>query len=274
MTVANSDEQAAEPSKTWQDSSGKALARRDEDSKDIIVDDLAATLEAHRASNRAAVVRKVASHIDSQLPFFQLLLRTEINEDESTLNDSSPVTSRPLLRPNTHEGGRRSPELLSASANEEAKRQTHTQEQRIQEEAKARRAERRKLGEQRKKDDFKAEQPGQSNQSEAKAQQWDQSKQNEAEARKPEQSKAPLQMWPADSLQARERYGKTGSRKLVKKTEPLEYTGMDIYPKGPWKINRASMSRSIQRPWLTYLETTSENYTERFVMESRQGCRS
>ena len=119
---------------------------------------------------------------------------------ESTLADSSPVTSPPLSRLNTHEGGRHLPELLSASANEEAKRQAHVQEQRTKEEDKARRAERLKLREQRKKDDFKAEQPDQSKQSEikaehpdqskqseAKAQQRDQPKQNEAEARKLEQ---------------------------------------------------------------------------------------
>lgn len=59
MPVVNSDKHVMESLEPWPDSSGKALARREEDSKDIIVDDLSATLEAHRASNRAAVIRNV-----------------------------------------------------------------------------------------------------------------------------------------------------------------------------------------------------------------------
>ena len=66
VPVANTDKQAIESLTLWQDSSGKALvrkalARKEEDTKNIFVDDLSATLEAHRASNRAGVIRKLKS---------------------------------------------------------------------------------------------------------------------------------------------------------------------------------------------------------------------
>ena len=62
MPVANGDRQAINTLEPWHDSGSKTLAKIEEDAKDIIVDDLAATLEAHRASNRTAVIRKIDTH--------------------------------------------------------------------------------------------------------------------------------------------------------------------------------------------------------------------
>ena len=172
VPAANSDEQAIESLEPWQDFSGKVLARREKDRKNIIVDDLSATLEAHRASNRAAVIRKI----------------------QYGTSDLAP----PFLRLSLGESG---------NGGNEAKK-TH-----------------------------------------------------EASENKPHQT------WPADSVQAKERYGKTGSRGFVKKADPLEYTGVAQWPKQPWKINHSSGDMPMQRPWLAYTETMNEDYRERYVLE-------
>lgn len=179
VPVGSSDKQAIEPLESWQDSSGKALARREKDSKDIIVDDLSATLEAHRASNRAAVIRKIK-------------LRT---------SDIAGPVLRPLLS-TSDDGGGVATEIHEA--NEEAKEDE------------------------------------------------------------------PHQMWPADSVQAKERYGKTGSRGFLKKTDPLEYTGVAQWPKQPWDISHSSKDLPMQRPWLAYMGTTDDDYLERFVLENHR----
>lgn len=174
MPATKSDKEVLGTLEPWQDGSGKTLARRKKDAKDIIVDDLSATLEAHRASNRAAVIRKVKL-------------------------DSDGSIWRPLL--GKYSDGR-----------SEAKK-TH---------------ERKEI--------------------------------------------EPPRMWPADSVQAKERYGSADSRGFVKSADPLEYTGVAQWPKKPWKINHSSEDMLMQRPWLVYMESTSEDYLERFVLESREGC--
>lgn len=173
MPVAYSDKQVIETLEPWPDSSGKALARRELGAKDIIVDDLAATLEAHRASNRAAVIRKVKPRaIDPAGPILRPLLGMGVD-------GGSKVKK-------THEGKEHEPD----------------------------------------------------------------------------------QMWPADSVQAKERYGKSGSNVFVKKTDPLEYTGVAQWPKQPWKIKQGFKDiMSMQRPWLAYMETTNEDYLERLTNE-------
>ena len=178
MPVVTSDEQAVEPLKPWQDSSGKALFRREKDTKDIIVDDLSATLEAHRASNRAAVIRKIGVQ-----------------------KGDLPV---PYLRP-----------LLDKGDGGGEVEETH-------------------------------------------------------EVKKEAKEDEPHQMWPADSVQAKELYGKTGSRGYSKSTGSLEYTGATQWPKQPWKISHSSKDMPMQRPWLAYMGATNEDYLERFVLESRR----
>lgn len=175
MPGANSDKQAIESSEPWQDSSAKALARREEDAKDIIIDDLSATLEAHRASNRA-VVRKV-----------------ETRAMDSTIK-------RPLLD-KSGDGGSQV-------------KQTH----------------------EGKEDGLH-------------------------------------QMWPAYSVQAKERYRKTGSTSFVKWADSLEYTGATQWAKRPWEISQSSKNMTMQRPWLSYMGTTNEDHRERFVLKSHQGYR-
>lgn len=173
MPVANSDRRAIETLEPWQDSSGKMLARREKDAKDIIVDDLSATLEAHRASNRAAVIRKIKIESNSDL--------------------AGPIL-RPLLRENG-DGG-------------------------------------------------------------SKAKKTQEGKEYEVH-----------QMWPADSVQAKVRYGKTGSRDFVKSRDPLEYTGVVQWPKQAWEISDSPKNMPLQRPWLAYLDTTNEGYLERLTNE-------
>ena len=89
MPVANSHPRATEALEPWQDSDGKALARSEKDAKDIIVDDLSATLEAHRASNRAAAIRNVnvtAVGAPPPPPRFQRLLLKRDGDDGSKVN--------------------------------------------------------------------------------------------------------------------------------------------------------------------------------------------
>ena len=59
MPVVNSDQHATETLEPWQENVAISLARNAKDAKDVIVDDLDATLEAHRSSNRAAIIRQV-----------------------------------------------------------------------------------------------------------------------------------------------------------------------------------------------------------------------
>ena len=58
VPVVNSDQHAIETLEPWQENVAISLAQKN-DTKDILVDDLTATLEAHRASNRATVIREV-----------------------------------------------------------------------------------------------------------------------------------------------------------------------------------------------------------------------
>ena len=73
VPVVNSDQHAIETLEPWQENVAISLAKNKKDSKNIHVDDLRATLEAHRASNRAAaihgppVIRKVeTTEIDTK----------------------------------------------------------------------------------------------------------------------------------------------------------------------------------------------------------------
>ena len=176
MPVANTEKNTLETLEPWQDSSGNTLARREEHAKDIVVDDLSATLEAHRESNRAAVIQKLKWKSD---------------------HDLVDLVSRPLLRTNGDGDG-----------GTEAKKTKEGKEYEMH------------------------------------------------------------QMWPADSVQARKSYGKTASR--VKSKDILEYSGVVQWPKNPWQISDNSTFKPTQRPWLAYLDTTNEDYHQRFVLASYQ----
>ena len=166
MPVVNSDQQALNALEPWKYSGGK-------DAKDVNIDDLSATLEAHRASNRAAVIRKI-----------------ELDANEIRRHYKRPV-------------------LEQDSDGRSEVKNTH--------------------------------------------------KEKEDETH---------QMWPADSLQAKEKYGKTGCRGFVKKNDPLEYSGTVQWLKEPWIIpkNCKYMQLQLQRPWLAYIETMGEDALERFVL--------
>ena len=59
VPLINSDQHPKETFEPWQENNAVSLAKYPKDAKEIIVDNLAATLEAHRASNRAAVIPKL-----------------------------------------------------------------------------------------------------------------------------------------------------------------------------------------------------------------------
>ena len=81
----------------------------------------------------------------------------------------------------------------------------------------------------------------------------------------------PDQIWPAFSIQAKKLYGKSGSRGLLGKDDPFEYTGVAQWPSPPWKINQSHKDMPMQRPWLAYLEPTNEDHLKRFVPATHQG---
>ena len=66
MPVVNSDQHPIEALEPWQENAAISLAKN-KDAKDIIVDDLTATLEAHRASNRALSIREVKNAVNRRL---------------------------------------------------------------------------------------------------------------------------------------------------------------------------------------------------------------
>ena len=189
VPVANSDQQALETLEPWQHSDGKTLARNEQDAKDIVVNDLSATLEAHRASNRAVVIRKL---------------------------NSNPPIGLPFKRLSPEEGSGRGSEV----------KKTHKE---------------KKSKEKKSKPDLR-------------------------------------QTWPADSVQAKEIYGrigtkgKTGTTGFVKKAGTLEYTGAEAPRKAPWGLSRRSKEKQMDRPWLQYIKTTGDDKPERYDLGSRQGC--
>ena len=178
--MANRDRRATNTVKPWQDSDIKALAKSEEDAKDIYVDDLTATLEAHRASNRAAVIRKIDNH-----------------------GIASPF-KYPISKP--HKDGKHK------NGKKEVK--------------------------------------------------------NELKIKKVKVN--PLQMWPADSVQAKQEYGETGSIDVVRKSQPFEYTGSVQGLKKPWNISHVYMDMNRQRPWLAYMENRGGDARERFVLANHQ----
>lgn len=55
---------------SWEDHHAREVGRRPVAAQDVVIDDLSATLEAHRASNRASVIRKIDA--PSSIPSFFL----------------------------------------------------------------------------------------------------------------------------------------------------------------------------------------------------------
>ena len=175
--MASSDHKAIETLEPWQDSGEFELARKERDSEDIIVDNLAATLEAHRASNRAFVVRNV---------------------------DATGV-ERPFKGVVPEKGSDRGKKVDETTQGEKKYKTRH--------------------------------------------------------------------LWPADSVQAREEHREAARKWFVKRDDPFEYNGTLQWPKEPWRIVTSYMEMQMQRPWLAYLETTSEDNLGRFVLRSHQWYR-
>lgn len=170
MPEANSDQQAIETLEPWQDSDIKTLTRNERDAKDIIVDDLSATLEAHRALNRAAVIRKTETDGATSLPFKRLLLQ----KDSGRGSKVKEISAHKRLRI--------------------------------------------------------------------------------------------CQLWPADSVQAKKLYGRTGTNGFVQKGVELDYIGTAISPERPWNIDPGLKHPQLERPWLAYIKNTSDDKLEQFVL--------
>lgn len=84
---------------TWDEEHGRAVRRRPVDSKDVILDDLSATLEAHRSRNSASVIRKMDTPSPFSIPFQRLSVgRLAIDREEERrrdLLDSDPNRNGP-----------------------------------------------------------------------------------------------------------------------------------------------------------------------------------
>ena len=75
--------------------------------------------------------------------------------------------------------------------------------------------------------------------------------------------------WPADSVQGVEEGTKTRNAGFVRSVDPLEYTAAVIPITGSWKSTGAVPSR-ISTPWTPYLEdSTGDNYERSITVESR-----
>ncbi len=76
------DRNVIEGSSSWEDHHAREVGRRLVTVKDVVIDDLSATLEAHRASNRASVIRKIHLPPDTSEFFFRPTIdgRHEVKE--------------------------------------------------------------------------------------------------------------------------------------------------------------------------------------------------
>lgn len=194
------DGNVIKPLSSWEDHHAREVGRRTVVAQDVVIDDLSATLEAHRASNRASVIRKIDA--PSSIP--PLFLRPSIDGR----HEGKEVPSKDLT-----EG--------------------------------------RKLV----KDSPKSGVDG------------DQAEQTQ------EEHEAGVRIWPADSLQAQEGYGRRGRKRVprkvgndfVKSRGVLEYTGVPFLPTQSWDYGSSSTA-VLQRPWLAYMEESSGDHLARLVV--------
>ena len=84
MPVVNSDQHATETLEPWQENVAMSLAINKTDARNIIVDDLTATLEAHRESNRAPVIHRTP------------VMHPVIRQIKNTVIDTRGLRKRPL----------------------------------------------------------------------------------------------------------------------------------------------------------------------------------
>lgn len=187
---------------SWEDHHAREVGRKPVDAQDVVIDDLSATLHAHRASNRASVIRKIAA--PSDIP--DLFLRPSINEKhQSEGSPSEDLTEGIALAKNG---------LKSGVTGDQAEQ---TQQGQI----------------------------------------------------------AGSRIWPADSVQAQEGYGRRSRKRVrkragdnfVKSRGVLEYTGVPFLPRGSWEYGRSS-TPLLQRPWLAYMEESSGDHLETLVVRS------
>ena len=75
--------------------------------------------------------------------------------------------------------------------------------------------------------------------------------------------------WPADSVQSVEEGTKTRNTGFVRSVDPLEYTAAVIPITGSWKLTGAVPSR-ISTPWTPYVaDSTGDSYERSITVESR-----
>lgn len=184
----------------WEDHHAREVGRRPVDVQDVVLDDLSATLEAHRASNRASVIRKI--NAPSDIP--SLFLRPSIDRN---------YAGKEALSEDLTEGGELAQNSLKSSVDD-----------------------------------------------------------NQAEETQ-EENEAGIGIWPADSLQAQEGYGRRNRKRVgrkvgngfVKSRVVLEYAGVAFSPTQSW-VYGPSSTKTFQRPWLAYMEESSGDHLGRLVV--------
>ena len=80
-------EQAALDSPSWETDHAKRVRRRPVDSKRVNVDNLSETLEAHRAHNRASIIRKIKLPHEPYYQVYRPLFQSSRNSDEGRVKN-------------------------------------------------------------------------------------------------------------------------------------------------------------------------------------------
>ncbi|KAL2045230.1 hypothetical protein N7G274_002313 [Stereocaulon virgatum] len=189
---------------------------KDQDSgqtKAIIVDDLSATLEAHRARNRAAVIRKIGPRPDTHGLFKRPLFLDAGANDENTIHRA---------------GGE------VRTANDPVRNELESP---VSEDGRA-----------EEQDDLDGQ--GFPNSSATS------------------KRKIFRLKWPADSVQAKNM--KLGKKRegFTRSVDPSEYFGMKMKIDGQWQYHETTPDEFL-RPWVPYMEGSSEDNLERLSNEIR-----
>ena len=259
---------ARPPSRNEQDVENKRLGRkrsgryngqdkqREQNLQDLIfLDDLVATLEAHRDYNRASVIRELQQNVDeATLPFKRPALDSasseyaettyERGEDEIDTNDQSstsaqgPSPSQCLVRRCSDRKALARRVTVSIAS---VRKVLGTKARRVL-----------------------ADIPLVRDVSE------DQALVRKVTVTADGRRHGPHpRQWPADSVQGVEEGTKTRNAGFVRSVDPLEYTAAVIPITGSWKSTGAVPSR-ISTPWTPYLEdSTGDNYERSITVESR-----
>ena len=212
--------------------------QRERNMQDLIfLDDLVATLEAHRDYNRGPVIRKFQQRVDEAiLPFKRPSLDSASSENAETTYERE--------EDETDTEGRSSTSARGPSPSEGPVRRVST-EKGLLRRARVDTASARKV---------------------SADQAWE--REDSVTADEPRHGPHTRQ-WPADSVQNVEEGTKTRNIGFVRSVEPLEYTAAVIPITELWEWTGANPS-TISTPWSSYVEdSTGDNYERSIAFESR-----